>query len=46
MCNAILYFFSCQDDSCESGVGSTKKEGNKWGKGKRANLNGRHEERR
>jgi hypothetical protein len=44
MCN-IAFFFS-QDNSCENGVGLTKKKGNKWEKGKGANLNGRHEERR
>jgi hypothetical protein len=39
-----LHFFFPKDNSCENGVGSTKKEGNKWGNGKRANLNGRHGE--
>jgi hypothetical protein len=36
MCNIV--FFLRPDNSCESGVGSTKKEGNKWGKGKKGKL--------
>jgi len=36
MCDIAIFF--PKDNSCENGVGSTKKEGNKWGKGKRAKL--------
>jgi hypothetical protein len=37
----ILFYSRIQDDGCESGIGSTKKEG---GKGKR--KNGRYEKKR